>query len=1064
MDPGNLALYAEGLRALARRLVRDAAAADDVVQEACLAALRRGHASRPWLVGVVKNLARRRHRDESRRAERERRAARPEATAPDAEAVERAELQRALLDELLALDEPYRAAMLLRHVDGLPLGEIARRLRVPAGTVAARLHRGLELLRGRLDRRFGGRVSWCLLFLPLFGRPSAAAWGVVAVSTKKTVTIAALLLLALGALVGTLVWNGSEGAPGARGQRPAAQAVPVPARAGASSPAPVDFDKVDRDLDLFGVVVDALGAPIANASVESFWLPWQRVWMSAPDSLNTETHGPSATTAPDGTFALRLQRGQQVSLKTSAPGFATSELTCFQAGERVRIVLGAAVRVVVECLDEEGAPVPGARLRLYRDEAGSEGHNFADRRGETGADGRCAFDGLPSGGWAYVDVRHERRAGIWKRIPFPVSGEAVVRLVLSPGRTIRGTVRDASTGAPIPGARVGMDLQTAGCVTTDEQGRYELLGFGTDGAAASLAAAAEGYGRLSRFIGPQDVQDFDLKRGCELKGRVVGADKKPVGGALLAARGLENNQLASCEHGTTAADGTFLLTGVACGITNTLTVVAEGRTRYLLDFASPAEPEPIDLGDIALPPSHAIEGRVLLPDGTPAPGILVSLEGGNADRGRLVEGGRPGLTSAARERRRADDLGRFRFRDLPPGAYTLTCASAGWKPLPLDVTVPEDGDVTRIELRLAAGHELTVHVVDPDGQPVWGVFVRVKLADDWWLQSMTDAAGVARFRADSAFESVDDVSDYLDRFRYATPPPRPLPSGTTDVTIRLEPVGVAEGVVLDPSGNPLPQAAMRVVSGGETVSQGMGSPWSDMEGRFKVAVPAHGTCEILLVGVVNRMEGIHTGEIPPFTGKVTAVAGAKDLVLRARPLTFERTLSVRVLQPDGSPLPGAQVFLRDARGGLVPGANVLTDKEGIAALKGLPDGDVSVWAKPVRLPKAEDWMEASLYPLLAEGQTVTLKFREGLRVRGEVTSTDGEPVTEAYVSAYKGGDMLANVQTDPEGIFSLLVPADTQMPLRLFAQKWEGQTLLTATIEAWAPERGDVAMALAPGK
>jgi len=1067
MDPGNLVLNVERLRALARSLVRDAAAADDVIQEACLAALRRGNASRPWLVGVVRNLARRRHRDEARRAERERRAARPEASAADDQAVERAELQRALLDELLALEEPYRSAMLLRHVDGLAHREIARRLRVPAGTVAARLHRGLDLLRGRLDGRFGGRVAWCLLFLPLLGRPSMAAWGGVAVSTKKIATIAALLLLALGALVTTLAMR-SGGAQGARSGRPTAQAAPAPApeEADGLQAPPAGLAKVDRDLDLFGVVVDAGGAPVANARVESFWFPWrQRVWTSAPDALNVEAHGPFAATAPDGTFALRLRRGQQVNLRTSAPGFAMSELTCFQAGERVRIVLGAGVRMVIECVDEAGAPVPGARLHLYRDEAGSAGHNFADRRGETGADGRCAFDGLPAGEWAYVDGRHERRAGIWKRVPFPATGEAVVRLVLSPGRTLRGTVRDAETGAPIPGARVGASLQTAEHVTTDEKGRYELEGFGTEGTVTSLDATANGYARLSRFVGPQDVQDLELKRGCELRGHVVGADGAPVGRALVAVRGVEGNYLATCEQGTTSADGTFLLAGVACGITNTLTVLAEGRGRLLLDFASPAGPAPIDLGAIVLPASHALEGRVLLPDGTAAPGILVRLEGGNTDRGRLLEGGPSGMSNADREERRSDDLGRFRFRDLPPGAYTLTCASAGWKPLPLDVTVPEDGDATGIELKLAAGHELAVRVVDADERPVWGMFVRVKLADDWWLQSMTDAAGVARFRADTAFESVDDVSDYLDQFRYATPPPCPLPSGATDITIRLEPVGVAEGIVLDPAGNPLPQAALRVVSGGKSFSQGMGAPWSDLEGRFRVAVPAHATSDIVLIGVVNRIDGVHAGEIPPFAGKLTGVvAGAKDLVLRARPLTFDRTLLVRVLAPDGSPLRGAQVFARDATGGLVPGANVLTDPDGIAALKALPDGDLSVWAKAVRLAIAEDWMEASLYPLLAEGQTVTLRIRQGLRVRGEVTAADGEPVPGAYLTAYRGADMLQTVQTGLDGRFSLLVPADTQMPLRLIAQKWEAETLLQATIEAWTPERGDVAMALTPGE
>jgi hypothetical protein len=285
------------------------------------------------------------------------------------------------------------------------------------------------------------------------------------------------------------------------------------------------------------------------------------------------------------------------------------------------------------------------------------------------------------------------------------------------------------------------------------------------------------------------------------------------------------------------------------------------------------------------------------------------------------------------------------------------------------------------------------------------------------------------------------------------------------VTIELERAGFATGIVLGIDGRPLPQAALRIVSMGENVEQGAGTAFSDLEGKFRVVVPARGAAEIILTGIVNRMEGIHEGEIPPFGGRLAGVAaGARDLVVRARPLTFDRALSVRVLAPDGSPLAGAQVFARDMGGTLVPGANVLTGEAGVAALKGLPDGDVSVWAKAVRLPAAGDWMDASLYPLLAEGQTVTLRIREGLRVRGEVTTTDGEPVADAYVTAYRRGEMLRSAQTDADGIFSLLVPADTAMPLRLIAQKWEGKTLLQATLDAWSPDRGDVAMALAAGE
>ena len=110
--------------------------------------------------------------------------------------------------------------------------------------------------------------------------------------------------------------------------------------------------------------------------------------------------------------------------------------------------------------------------------------------------------------------------------------------------------------------------------------------------------------------------------------------------------------------------------------------------------------------------------------------ILVSLEGGNADRGRLLAGGEPGFrTGADTEVRRTDDLGRFRFQDLAPGAYELACATPGYKPVALDVTVPEDSDARGIELLLPSGHEIAVRLRDAEGRPVRGMFVTVRLAD-----------------------------------------------------------------------------------------------------------------------------------------------------------------------------------------------------------------------------------------------------------------------------------------------------------------------------------------------
>ena len=54
--------------------------------------------------------------------------------------------------ELSRVSEPYRTALVLRDIEGLSYGEIARITGVPVGSVRSRLSRGRSVLRDRLSR------------------------------------------------------------------------------------------------------------------------------------------------------------------------------------------------------------------------------------------------------------------------------------------------------------------------------------------------------------------------------------------------------------------------------------------------------------------------------------------------------------------------------------------------------------------------------------------------------------------------------------------------------------------------------------------------------------------------------------------------------------------------------------------------------------------------------------------------------------------------------------------------------------------------------------------------
>ena len=156
--------HAGWTRRLARGLVGSDVAADDVVQDTWLAALRRppdpGRPLRPWLGTVVRNKVFNRSRERGRRDAREARADESEDSESAESLLGRLEIHKILVDVVSELAEPYRQTILLAYFEELSSAEIGERSNVPASTVRGRLKTALELLREALDARLGGRSAW----------------------------------------------------------------------------------------------------------------------------------------------------------------------------------------------------------------------------------------------------------------------------------------------------------------------------------------------------------------------------------------------------------------------------------------------------------------------------------------------------------------------------------------------------------------------------------------------------------------------------------------------------------------------------------------------------------------------------------------------------------------------------------------------------------------------------------------------------------------------------------------------------------------------------------------
>ena len=136
-------------------------AAEDAAQDAfvkayyALARFHSGAAFRPWLLRIVANEARNRHKADGRRAALALRATQDQggpqpAPSPEAAALD-AERRDALLRALDGLREEDRLVIAYRYFFALSEAETADALDCPRGTVKSRLSRALARLRERLD-------------------------------------------------------------------------------------------------------------------------------------------------------------------------------------------------------------------------------------------------------------------------------------------------------------------------------------------------------------------------------------------------------------------------------------------------------------------------------------------------------------------------------------------------------------------------------------------------------------------------------------------------------------------------------------------------------------------------------------------------------------------------------------------------------------------------------------------------------------------------------------------------------------------------------------------------
>jgi RNA polymerase sigma-70 factor (ECF subfamily) len=1097
------------VRDLARSLVRDENRADDLEQQAWLAALEhppRDEASpRGWLATVLRRAMGKDRRSDARRGAREQVAARTEALPPVDDLVAHAEILERLVRAVLDLEEPYRSAVLLRYFEGLEPGEIARRTGTPVETIRSRLRRALERLRERFDAETrGDRMAWCVALVPLIGSADGAvppvAGAVDAASATGLLTVGGIIMAnkALAAVAGVLVLAGAgwfafrpdsptpSPAPlttVARSNPPApalASPVPVQTRTPAESAGkegpfpPVDLSRCDRDLDLFGEVVDVEGKPVPGAQVATVSYPRRRARAPAGEEFWVPLRTPRTRSASDGTFSIRLRKGEETNLEVSKAGEGTCVLPACQAGERVRAVLAKATSLEVVLRDPAGKPVEGARVRLF----GSGPILMLQtttviREGVSGSDGRVLFDALPREPLTLAASHASYGLTTGRREQVEAGSTNSLELAFVEGKAIEGKVTDSETGKPISGASVGTTMLVPLNAVTDKGGNYRLGGW-SERLGSKIRAEAPDYATTTVIVSESGQQDIAMAKGDRVVGRLVGADGSTVQQALVGAfgQGTGNQRSESDQRvGTLGPDGRFAVESLRRDMSHTLVILAPGLARTLLDFQpKDGGAGTIDLGEIVIPMGNTIDGKVVDGDGAPRADVLVEIRGANADRSRLLPADvKPAQSSSGSwEGRRTDDLGRFRFPDQPAGKLTVTASAAGTPPASRDFQVVQDQMVPPIELRLgalpkpgqpAAKETLEVVVASADGIPVEGASVTAYTrGEEDGARGATSTDGRVQLANLPSGDVKVSVRDAQRESRFMQVHQTVSLPHEGDLRIVVQTASKVSGTVVGQDDKPLPGLLVQVVRASDGSS--LGGMMTDDAGKFVLTAPT------------GQEVNIDASSWPPgkgdeVKGKLRGVnAPASGLVIRVVKAEKNRTLIVILADAEGRGVEGATVYATLAVGGR-PGT-ARTDATGRARFEGLVDDDYRIMVVgpapgPLRARVWEDAVPPTSRKVVPAGQEETFSFRKGVEIRGVAKMPDGTPAVggTAFFSAADGA--MNWLPVDTEGRFRAVVPQGVKLiEIGVEAKGADGKKVRGAK-KGWTPEEScEIVVTLEP--
>ena len=748
-------------------------------------------------------------------------------------------------------------------------------------------------------------------------------------------------------------------------------------------------------------------APVAGAIVR---VSLSRMGRSEAFAAETDAKGAYSLSLPGGSYMLSAAHpsydanGGDISV--TAGQQVTRDFAIVQLARVSGTVVDEAKRPVVAAVvraEDAGDPamrmMAGGMLLRVEDQAfsGPDGRFSTRVPLDQPLVMRATKRGLPAAKSEQFRVSAgERKTGVVLTIP---TGIAVAgRVTDAEGTPLSGV---SVTATQSEGPRGGMVFRSV--IIGGPQAEEDTVRTASDGSFTLRVTEGtydfnfrrEGYapktvrGQSITFAAPATVETT-LEPASEITGRVV------RGG--VGVEGVSVNAFAAGVQAgaTTAADGSFALTGLAAGPLRVMLRKEDDFIQETRSINAPAHDVVVELAA-----GGRVTGRVVdKATGKPLPAFQAGISSSRSGGG-MMRMAPPQLRDFNSED------GSFTLENVPAGATTLLATAPGYASARLNVTIEEGKTLSDVELPLDAGVRLTGRVTGPGGTPLSDVTVRVVPSATGSFAtrgaestSVTDANGEYALEALEAGEETISFShaNYVPARKEVT-----LKGRESRLDVQLSAGQRVTGVVVTEAGAPVADARVDAVSSGlrgdsaQTNANGTFEMDSLSPGRYRFTASKSGVGE----GIVEDVDISSSPQV-----RITMRAGAT---------IFGR---VTGLSPDE--LQHATVSARSGRSYM----SATPDATGSYRIEGAPTGTVTVSAQ---LRSRHVMSQRTSQPQTVEvspggSQNVDLAFRNDVTIRGRVIRND-QPLPSAHVAFVpKRGSQaqtIASASTDQQGQYSI---------------------------------------------